>query len=214
MIEVPITEDDLNIIQGLQYEVRYLLYHWRLFIQLYGGSNENVDVLIGVADELFGVLETLLWDQVLLTIGKLTDHEKTAGQENLTLKHALSILSKRKNPEQLAPLKTDLDALIEKCGLIKTIRHKRLAHFGKEYMIKRLNQEPLPGVNRSTIEEALSLIIKIMNGIEENFGEPKFLYDAENHVVGDELLWYLRECGSYKQVRERAKERKVKELGF
>src|SRR5579872_923095 len=209
MEEMRLSKEEQDFIQGLRHEVSSLLYHWSLFVQLYG-KNENVDVLIEVNDQFFGAVQQLLWDYVLLTIGKLIDHDKTKGHENLSFKNSLVLLSKRRSADQMADLKKDLETLIEKCELIKTIRHKRLAHFGKEYMIKRLNQEPLKGVNRTTIEEALALIKKIMSDIEKSFGWVMLGYDAEDHFVGDELLWYLKESGSYKEVREKAEVKKMR----
>jgi len=209
------SREDKDVLRGLQHEVLGLLFHWRIFIQMYGASEENIDVLKGVADEFFGTVQQLLWDHVLLTIGKLTDPAETlTKQENLSVEKAINLLSSHETGFEIKDLKAKLETLREKCRLIKKIRHKRLAHFGKEYMIDRLSQTPLPGVNRTTVEESLTLIIEIMNAVEKGFGTAKLIYSLPERPVGEDLIWYLKESGSYREVRDKAKNKKMKDLGF
>jgi hypothetical protein len=215
MMENQLTREDGEFLHGLRLEILGLRYHWQLFTQLYSHSDERVETLKGVADEFFGVVEQLLWDHVLLVIGKLLDRAKTGGQENLNFESAIDLLSHRNGGNDVANLKQRLDTLRTDCELVKKIRHKRLAHFDKTYMIERLNPgSSLPGVNFTGLQKTIFEAETLMNEIEKGFGEEPVLYDSHDSIVGNDLVWYLEQAGSYKQVRERDKERKKREMGF
>jgi len=195
--------DDEKVLMILQFQTHKLVYHWRLFIQLYGSKKENVEVMKAVAGEFFGIVQKLLWDDVLLSIGKLTDPPKNSAQENISIENAIDRLGAVLGEKAVVDLRKQLKDLKEKCGLIKKIRHKRLAHNDKDYSFLGLDKGPLPGEKRNNVQAILDLIKKIINGIEMGFGVSRVLYDMETHTVGEALIWYLEKCGSFRQVRER-----------
>lgn len=205
MKEIEMNQEEIDIVRGLQHEVLELIYHWTILLQLYGTSDEYIKIMKGVADEIFGTFQTLLWDHVLLTIGKLCDPAQTGiKQENISIENAINLLSKHASEMENLDLKKNFETLKDKCKVIKKIRHKRLAHFDKKYMTERFGQIPLPGVSKTTIEEALALIVKIMNRIESGFGEVTMIYNLPERPIGEDLIWYLKQSGTYREVQDRA----------
>ena len=184
--------DDNIVLRGLQYEVDKLLYHWIIFVQVYGSDRKNIEVLRETAGLFFGLVQSLFLDYLFLTIGKLTEPAKSKIQENVSIENAIERLSGKIHPKKLEKLKKDFEKLKVKSRQIKRIRHKYLAHFDKDFMAEMLSGVQLKRGGRKDFDEILSLIKKIMNEIEVGFGQDKRHYDALEHNAGNKLMESLK----------------------
>jgi hypothetical protein len=75
-------------------EVIWLHGRWSMYGQLFGTSEARIDVLNRVAPTFFSTLQSVLLDEVQLTLSRLSDPARSAVREDADLPTG-SILSRR-----------------------------------------------------------------------------------------------------------------------
>lgn len=153
---------------------------WQQYMELYGENEDVVRVLNRNAGFFFRVVQGEFWDSVLLGICRLTDPAEMRGRpptRNLSLKALPSLISD-------AGLKSKIFELSEIAVSVgrfaRSHRNKRLAHQDIDYLT---GIEPLAGVNRKLIGDALRSIREVMNAINLHFFDSSTFYE-ETQISG------------------------------
>jgi hypothetical protein len=184
-------------------EVVWLHARWKIYRQLFGKSTERIDLLNRSASFLFNVVQTVLLDDVQLTLCKLGDPAKTMGKKNMTLELMLDQVVAVSDKAFGAVLEANLADFREKCKLFKRRRNKRIAHYDFNTLVKR-RASPLPVPSREEIGKALLALQEFMNNIEARFTDSTTAYAhfGSQGVDGDALIELLKEGLRYEQLMQ------------
>lgn len=182
-----------NLFWTLHKEVLYLFYRWKIYGQLFGSSQENLDLLNRSGSNVFALLQFLTEENVFLTLSRLTDPAKSMGHYNLSLTYLLEMLEPTLTPELRKNLCERLVRLKERTDSIRIHRNKRIAHLDLTYASEA---EALPPVIQGDLDDSLELLEAIMRDIhlelfngDTRYKEPAIAYGCD----GDYLLHVLRE---------------------
>ena len=204
-----------DVFDELKNEILWLHAQWKIYRQLFAHSARRVDLLNRSARVFFIIVHATLLDEIQLSLGKLTDPARTGKHENLSLAQLQErvetlgdqALSSQLN-EILVELCGDRNNLDKpgKCKAIRIRRNKRLAHFDLDTSLQ-LDAEPLPGISRQMIEDALSLIRKYMNTIGIRLSQTETAYErvTMSGDDGEALIAWLKDGLDFNELARKLK---------
>jgi hypothetical protein len=153
------------IYEELKKEITWLHGRWIVYRQLFGTSEKRIALLNECSPTLFYILQDVLIGEVQLSLCKLTDPPSTGKSDNLSLEHLQMLLEAHADASLALTGRAVLDPLKVSCQPFRTWRNKRLAHLDLDAAM-RSSSNPMPGISRSMIEQALESVRKYMNAIE------------------------------------------------
>jgi AbiU2 len=160
----------------LKAEVVWLHGRWIIYRQLYGTSQEHIDVLNRSASTFFNVLQKSLLNDVQLSISKLGDPAGTGTRRNLTLSALLGELERIGEKSLVGKLSAAILSFDAACTKLRHRRNKWIAHFDLNTMIGS-KVAPLEGPSRDEIEAALDALREAMNCVELHYTESQTVYE-------------------------------------
>jgi hypothetical protein len=181
-------------------EVIWIHAKWKVHRQVFAGGQEDIDLLNRYATFFFRVVQQTLFENTLLSISRLTDPAKTRGKENRSLEAFIHQVNRFDDGDLEAGLTQDLAEIRRLCEPFRDWRNRRIAHSDLPTALK-VDTEPLPGISRASIEEALAAIRKFMNRINAFFFDSETAYEHFSTMTGgDQLLVLLARAD--KSIRE------------
>jgi hypothetical protein len=78
--------------------VIWLHGRWSMYEQLFGTSEARIDVLNKVAPTFFSTLQSVLLDEVQLTLSRLSDPERSGRRQNVTLETLMNAIAALPDP--------------------------------------------------------------------------------------------------------------------
>jgi hypothetical protein len=196
-----------DIFERIESEVNLLHGYWITYGELFGTSKERVNLLNECAAWFSYVTQNILTDVIQLTLTKLADPVMTFGKKkNISLELICEIVKELEEEELLANLEECLSRYREKCEIFKRHRDKRIAHFDYSTHIDKKG-EPLPGISRAMIEDALKELRCFMNKVKGFFTDVEAGYEYIKMVSGGDALIEMLKRGL--RYDELLKERKI-----
>ena len=188
------------VYSALMNDVTLLHAKWRQYKQLYAHSRERVALLNEVSGYFFGVVQRTLWENVLLSLARLTDPPKSVGKDNLTLERLPDLIG---NPKLACELKGLVEAVHKACKSARTWRHRRLAHSDLGLALAS-SSDPLPGVTREEVEAALEAIRAALNRLAAHYWQSEMdYYPVIPHGGDGDSLVYFLDQGVRAEARQR-----------
>jgi hypothetical protein len=195
----------IAVYDELRSEITWLHGRWLTYRELFAESPQRIELLNESAGTFFYIIQEVLLDEVQVCLSKLTDPAATKKHENLSLEQLQSRLEQYGEPTLAAKCRFVLDKVLIQCEVFRIRRHKTLAHLDLPTALKQLPQ-PLPGVSRQMVEDALASVRDYMNAIEAHYNDSEWGYD--NFILNGgsaALLATLRSGLRYEElVQERA----------
>ena len=180
-----------NCIHG---EVVQLFYRWKIFRQLFGSGEENLNLLNKSGSNVFALLQRLTEDNISLTLCRLTDPEMTGPYENLSIRNFLGRIEAVLNDKVREDLRGKLAKLEAATEKLRIHRSKRIAHLDLSHALK---PERLPLLQYGDLQDALKLLESIMRDLhlfvfnaDTSYKEPAVAYGCD----GEYLLRFLRDA--------------------
>ncbi len=186
----------LDIFKRLKNEVNEIHFRWVVYRQVYAQGPKEIELLNKNGAYFFYIVQHLFMDNVALSFSKLTDPNKQRSNENLSLKQLTVLANDSGNLELAQILKEKFEELLNGCEKFRTLRNKRIAHADLEHAMG-VAEEPLPGISRQYVEDALALLRDFMNTYELAVSGSQTLYDEiilDLGSGGDILLNTLRKA--------------------
>ncbi len=181
-----------EVFEELKSEITWLHGRWIIYRQLFGCSDTRVALLNECASAFFYVIQDVLLNEVMLALSKLTDSARSRSFANLSLEQLQERIEARGESRLAAEIRVILNDLHSKCGVFRTRRNKRLAHLDLTTAMQSASN-PLPGISRQMVEEALQLVREYMNAIEAHYDQSETGYE---HFImssdGDALVALLK----------------------
>lgn len=182
-----------KLFHAIDDEVLFLFYRWTIFRQLFGSGKENLELLNRSGSNVFVLLQTLVTDNVFLTLSCLTDPEKTGPDQNVSIKNLLRKIETDLDDKLREQLRKKLKKLEAMLTNLRKHRNKRIAHLDLDHAIK---VKSLPPVTNGELEDALDLVKSIMKDIWLALFNTSVWYDP--HIAygcdGEFLLSVLRKA--------------------
>ncbi len=171
---------------------------WTIYRQLFATSDKRLDMLNKTAAAFFIMVQELLIGDIQLSLTKLTD--PAGKRKNLSFE----LLQKQVKVHDYglsSQLGKVLDNLNDKCGVFRFRRNKRLAHLDFDTAMKK-GAQPLPGISRQMIEDALSLVREYMNTVERHYYQRETIYQRPimARSDGNALVAILRHGFRYMEL--------------
>ncbi len=189
-----------EVYEELKTEITWLHVRWIIYRQLFAASNKRVDLLNECASAFFYIIQELLLWEVQVSLSKLTDPARSGRFDNLSLEQLQSRLGAHGDQKLAARTRSMLDELHSKSEPFRSWRNKQLAHLDLATAMKS-SPDPLPEISRQMIEEALGLVRKYMNKIEEHYRDSEIGYE---HFImqsdGEALVAMLRYGLRYEEL--------------
>jgi len=73
-----------SIFTELENELIWLHHKWDQYLKLFGRSEKQIIILNETANGFFGLVQMVLFEDIILHISRLTDPSKTFGKKNLS----------------------------------------------------------------------------------------------------------------------------------
>jgi hypothetical protein len=156
-----------NTYTALWQETAQLFMAFGEFVELFGISKERVDLLNKVAPNFFHHIQGLMWDNILLSIARITDKPSLAKNTNITV---CSLPNLVEDGRLKIELTSNIDKLINLVEFCRSYRNKKIAHldFGAYWLTPAL---ALERGTRKRIEEILNEVEAILNLVDGHFFE-------------------------------------------
>ena len=195
-----IPKDIDEVYEELKTEITWLHGRWTVYRQLFAESEKRIDLLNECASAFFYIIQDVLLGEVQVSLSKLTDPARSGRFDNLSLEQLQARLVAHGDRALAAQTRPVLDTLHTKCEPFRAWRNKRLAHLDLTTAMKS-SADPLPGISRQMIEEALALVREFMNKIESHYGDSEVGYE---HFImqsdGEALVAMLRYGLRYEEL--------------
>jgi AbiU2 len=149
-------DDRRDIFMWLCQDVVALHRKWEFYLSLFGKS-ENYPI-ITILPTVFSLIEESLRTDMTMAVCRLSDRNKTCGQENLNFRSLEDFYV------QDAKLKQIVDAFVANCDVVRTHRNKLVGHSDK---LARLTpqQVMIPQIKKSDMDAILKSAGEIINHV-------------------------------------------------
>jgi hypothetical protein len=175
-------------------EVAWLHAKWNQYRQLFGHSEERVDLLNRVGGHFFRIVQDALWDNVILHIARLTDTitsgPKSSPKDNLTLRRLPEVIPNAGRKKEVEAL---IDTALLSSSFARDWRNRSLAHIDLKLALQT-GANPLPGISREQVENTLSAFRSVLNKLDEMYWQSETAYE---HFMaaggeGDDVIFFIR----------------------
>jgi hypothetical protein len=163
-----------DVFPHLAGETCELRQSWMLYSHLFMEKKEFTDAMSERLGGMLGILQSLLQDEMLLSIARFTDKD-TRGQTNLSLWRLLAAIPDARDVMFGDKVRSSLDQICVAAENVRKHRHKRIAHFD---LSVSLDRAVLPVVTFNEIRGVLEQIEKFLNLFYWEFEETTVLFDG------------------------------------
>jgi hypothetical protein len=200
-------QDQMGIELGSVYyaltgEVVRLHAKWASYVTLFGTSEARVVLLNRASAGFFGSLQSVMWEDVLLHISRLTDRSESGrrGRQNLTISKLVQlIVSEEIHAEVLKRSKVIHDA----AAFCRDWRNRRIAHADFELAIGSAARSLEPA-SRKKVKNVIRLLDGFMNSINRYYQGSEVLFDDMDSQADAEQLLYVIDDGLRFEAERRA----------
>lgn len=183
-----------KVFEALKIEILWLHESWIIYRQLFGLSEKRIKLFNKCARAFFHLIQHVIPREIIVTISKLTDPSRTGEKENLSLKQLQKLVEVPGENQLALDLRKLLDNLHNKTQAFRKWRNKKIAHFDLRTAIES-SINPLPGISRQMIEEALQVIREYMNTIQIHYTGVEADYEPSMSGADGEMLIVLLKFG-------------------
>jgi hypothetical protein len=192
-----------ELLEAIDNKMFMLQATWKIYRQLYGTSQERLDLLNTWVPDYTGIVQRVLWDSVIVGICRLCDPPVQLGNKNLTLKRLIDSLDPAPDAAQAAYFDAQLAKVKALAKALHKHRHKRLAHSDLKNAMSVA--DTLPGISRQTIEDVLAAVRELLNRINLDYFKNEVAYE---HVHlrgdGDDLINCLQMTQRFSDLQDEA----------
>jgi hypothetical protein len=170
-------------------DLTWLHIEWQEYKELFGKSESRIALMNDTAPQFFVSLDRVLFQDIVLSLSRLSDPPGTGGQQNLTLLRLPSLI---RDAALRAQCNAALDDFSLKTQFARNWRHRRFAHRELDHATDA-GAHPLAHASRVDIEAALTAARTAMNLLELHFQGNSVAYEYSSGSNGgaSALLWFL-----------------------
>ena len=202
-----LSEDSTRIVDALWNHITELHAEWKIVTELFGGGQEQADLINATAGGFFDTVYRTLMRDILLEVSRLTDPLATAGKDKLVLER-LALLPEVQAVDGLAArVSAKLADVKSQAASIRDYRNKYLAHLDLAVTIGP-SSDVLPSITRQDIDGVLAAVSDLFNLIEQPLRDSTVLFkEVSIHGGPRALLKRLDEARSWRSLPFEERER-------
>lgn len=190
-------------------ELIWLHGRWSMYTQLFGTSEGRIDALNRVVPTFFSTLQSVLLDEVQLTLSRLSDPGRSGRRQNITLEALVNAIGTLPEPALSAELAADLTEFRDRCNFILMRRNRRIAHYD---ISAQRSAERVPGASRQEIGHALDGLRNFMQRIYSFYMNSYMAYEL--FILNDDANHIIRAVAEALRYRELVQSGAVDEIDF
>jgi hypothetical protein len=171
-------------------ECAWLHLKWREYVALFGVSQSRVDLLNASARGFFGLLESSLWNDLLLHLCTLTDDPQVGRRQTLTVLRLPTLV----DPDIHDKIRGLVSAAVKKTKFARDWRNRHIAHRDLDLALKE-GAKPLAPASRQAVIDAIRAIVAVLGAVEEHYRKSTTAYDHVSHLGDAEALLYVLRDG-------------------
>ena len=152
----------------LDYDLTRLWSWYRMLFDLYGESELRLRLLNEAAPAFFGELQTLLRNEIVLGVARLTDMPSRGSSKRLVLGSIVGALDETQTAEIGSELDAALTPIIETAAPIRRYRHEVLAHRNMAVALGS-RDDPVQEFTYSDIRCVLDLAGGLLNVVAKKY---------------------------------------------
>lgn len=199
---IDILGDELgSIYTALYNEITWLHLQWDEYINLFG-QKHRVEILNDAAKGFFRMIQTVLCDEVTLSVARLTDPAVTKVNKENKYNLTIQILPDLMDPSEKAEMGRLVKDAIDAAKFCRDWRNRRLAHRDLPLSLQREDAAPLPPATVDKIEASLKSLAEVIRFIGFKRFDSDIRFDRLIRRSGAEHLLYVLKDG-LKKDRER-----------
>jgi hypothetical protein len=176
--------DVKDVFEALASEINWLHCRWKIHAQLFGHSDQRIELLNEAAGPLFYVVQETLQNEIFVTLSKITDPAKTGSKSNLSFAHLFQQIEVLGHAELLRELSPLLERVSLSCEPLRLHRNKRLAHLDLSVALEN-GVSALPLVTGVMVDGSLRDVRDFMNCIEGHYCDSETGYEHFSMPGGD-----------------------------
>jgi hypothetical protein len=196
--------DLAEVYNALDHVVVWLYARWNMYREVFGTSEERINLLNESAPAFFKVCQDAILADIRMELCRLTDPAETCGNSNLTLNRVVSLIDPAKHPSLAAEAGALLQDVENHCVSFRDWRNRRGGHRDLDTVLYR-HARALPGTSRQMIEDALQSISDLMNALLGYFdnGAQKYFAGLDPMGNGNALIGCLEHARAYERSLRR-----------
>jgi hypothetical protein len=183
-----------EIYESLVSEFTIVCLKWQTAKDLFGHSQERVDLLNRTATDFFHICQTTFRDEVFIGLSRLTDPLQSAGKDNLCLQRLYEQLHPDDLPKFFPNFGERISEAQRLCEPFRTYRHKKLAHLDLSVALSSPS-ESLPQITIGQIDEAVTAVGDALNSFGQYFFDITTYFQMISQRAGVRSLTYYLERG-------------------
>jgi hypothetical protein len=191
--------DELGVAYHLLWNECALLHmRWEEYVEMFGKTQAEFDVMNEVAPGFFKSVQDMSWESIVLHLCRFTDPAISNYRRTLSLAGLLAMPASKKVPG-LGKLVEDAR---EKAKFAQDWRNRSIAHRDLEFALNR-QAKPLAAASRMHVREALAAIVNVLSAIDHEFtGYSLRFHGTSTSWGGTYLLNELRLITNLRRERE------------
>lgn len=164
-----------TLYSALYIEVVDIHVKWNQYRLLYADSADRTNLLNDSAGFFFGMIQSVLFDDIVLHIARLTDREKSRGKDNLTVVQLPILIDK---PRAIADdIQTAVEGAITAAQFSRDHRNRRLAHSDLKIAFGDASVDPLQPATIDAVDHSLTTLRDILNRVSVHFLKTEVAFD-------------------------------------
>jgi hypothetical protein len=140
----------------------------------------------------FGVVQTALWEDVLLHICRLTDDPEVGRRKRQTL--SVRRLPAIVDPKIQKRTKVLVSDAVKKSEFARDWRDRHLAHRDLTLALMQ-GAKPLAGASRKGVREVIAAIVSVLDAVEEHYRKSTTAYEHISQTGDAEALLHVLKDG-------------------
>jgi hypothetical protein len=164
-------------------DLAHLHLKWNEYLPLFGRSKDRVDDLNRAASGFFFLVQDMWWDDILLTLWKLTDKDP----RTLSIRRLPSMV----RPASRAQLKPKIDAAVLACKFAHQVRHNMIAHRNAAIAMR---VKSTPPSTRADVKRAIAALDDVFDFVHAAYMDQEPMMWEHLDVLGgsEAVLWIVR----------------------
>jgi len=183
-------------------EVIFIHHKWSEFESLYGQGDIPIQSMNKFAPFFFYIVQNNLFDDVILSICRITDPIKSLGKYNITIQ----LFPEYVDEEIRSSISQQVACIISDSSFCRDRRNRIISHIDKELALNQ-SAKLLEPANRNSVNTLLKKIQELINSIEQYYFDSEVYFGfarpeghsvlkwAEEGLKLDELKWKFLETG-------------------
>lgn len=182
------------------------------YLALFSADPARFELLNRTAPRFFRLIQSSLWNDILLGITRISDKRSTSGNANLTV-HRLPELN------LYTDITDDLNLLLIEVNrsteFARDWRNRHIAHRDLTLALQDQPAEPLAEASLNHVNEALSALAKVLNCISQRYQVSTTVFKlgfGSNPYGAKSMLFYLKEGLEATEKKQEMKRSGIKNI--